>query len=131
MIVLDTSVVSYIFNRDPTARYYQNRIQGRRALISFQTLEEQWYGSYSGGWGEKRKNELANHLRQYEVVWPSDELVEICARLRAERRSAGREIAVADAWIAATALMLGCPLASHDRDFVGIPDLELIRNPSP
>ena len=130
MIVLDTSVVSYIFNRDPTAQYYQHRIQGRRALISFQTLEERWYGAYLVSWGEKRKSELASHLRQYEVIWPSAELVDICARLRAERRSAGREITVADAWIAATALMLGCPLASHDGDFVGIPDLEVIRNPS-
>ena len=130
MIVLDTNVVSYIFNRDPVAQYYQHRIRGRRALISFQTLEEQWYGANLRGWGDKRKNELANHLRQYEVIWPNAGLVEICAQLRAERRSAGREIAVADAWIAATALMLGCPLASHDGDFENIPDLELIRNPS-
>ena len=132
MIVLDTSVVSYIFNRRPKTqyRYYRRRIRNRRALISFQTLEERWYGAYSGGWSEKRKSELAIHLGQYEVIWPSAELVDICARLRAERKSAGREIAVADAWIAATALMLDCPLASHDGDFEGIPNLELIRNPS-
>ena len=130
MIVLDTNVVSYIFNNDPAARYYLHQIQDRRALISFQTLEERWFGAYSGGWNERRRNELSSHLRQYEVIWPNAELVDICARLRAERKAAGREIAVADAWIAATALMLDCPLASHDGDFEGIPDLELIRNPS-
>ena len=39
---------------------------------------------------------------------------------------AGRRLSVADAWIAATALYLGCPLATHDRDFIGIPNLRLI-----
>ena len=130
MVVLDTNIVSYIFNRDPKALYYQNHIRGQRALISFQTLEEQWYGAYSKGWGERRKSELAAHLKQYEVIWPSAELVERCARLRAGRRSIGRKLEVADAWIAATALMLQCPLASHDGDFMGIPNLDLIRAPS-
>ena len=83
------------------------------------------------GWGDRRKNELAHHLEQYEVIWPSLELVATCARLRSERKSAGREMQATDAWIAATAIMLNCPLASHDRDFSDIPDLELIQLPSP
>jgi predicted nucleic acid-binding protein len=57
-------------------------------------------------------------------------MIDICAKLRAERRSAGRELQMADAWIAATALLLDCPLASHDIHFVGIPNLQLIRDPS-
>ena len=131
MVVLDTNVVSYIFNRDPRGHYYQERIQGQRVLISFQTLEEQWYGAYMNGWGERRRNELADHLDQYDVVWPNAELVEICAQLRVERKEAGRKLEVADAWIAATALMLDCPLASHDRDFSGIAGLTIIKATSP
>ena len=129
MIVLDTSVVSYVFSRDRRARYYIERIRGRRALISFQTLEEIWYGAYSKDWGKIRMSELTRHLDQYETVWASPELVGACARLRSERKSAGREIQSADAWIAATAIILRCPLASHDRDFADIPDLELIQAP--
>ena len=131
MVVLDTNVVSYIFNRDPRAHYYQERIQGQRVLISFQTLEEQWYGAYMNGWGERRRNELAHYLDLYEVVWPNAELVETCAQLRVERKEAGRKLEVADAWIAATALMLDCPLASHDRDFSGIAGLTIIKATSP
>ena len=130
MVVLDTNVVSYIFNQDPKAQYYQERIRVQRVLISFQTLEEQWYGAYVNGWGERRRNELARHLDQYEVVWPDSELAETCARLRVERKEAGRSLEVADAWIAATALMLGCPLASHDGDFSGIAGLSVIKAPS-
>ena len=129
MIVIDTNIVSFIFGRDDRARYYLERIQGLRAIISFQTLEEMWYGAYSNGWGERRRSELARNLDQYETVWTNPELTHTCARLRSERRSAGREMPMADAWIAATAIMLECPLASHDHGFADIPQLELVQAP--
>ena len=102
---------------------------GRRAVISFQTLEELWFGAYKGGWGDQRKNGLRRDIDQYEVVWPSPDLAQISAHLRSERERAGRRLNAADAWVAATALLLGCPLASHDRDFAGIPNLEFISSP--
>ena len=129
MIVLDTNVVSYMFNGDGRAEYYVERIRGRRAIISFQTLEEIWYGACAGGWGRRRTEELERHLDQYEVLWAGPELVEVCARLRSECRAAGRELHSADAWIAATAVLLKCPLASHDRDFSRVPGLDVIRSP--
>ena len=130
MIVLDTNVVSYIFNGDPVAQHYLERLRGLRAVISFQTLEEAWFGAYRKNWGERRKSELARHLAQYEVVWADASLVNISFQLRIERERAGRALNTADAWIAATAIQLDCPLASHDRDFTGIPGLELIRAPA-
>ena len=129
MIVLDTNVVSYIFNGDDRAGFYVERIRGRRAIVSFQTLEELWYGAFANGWGKRRTDELARHLDQYEIVWAGPELTDACARLRSQRKAAGREMNSADAWIAATALLLKCPLVSHDRDFSEIPGLELIRTP--
>ena len=52
----------------------------------------------------------------------------VCA-LRARR--IGRELSAADAWIAATAVLLNCPLLSHDRDFGNLPGLEVIHYDSP
>ncbi len=127
MIVLDTSVVSFIFNGDSRAEYYLERIRGLSTVISFQTLEEAWHGAYTRGWGDRRKEELATHISQYRVMWPSPHMVRISAALRSEREKAGRRLNTADAWIAATALLLECPLASHDRDFSAIPGLEFIR----
>ena len=89
------------------------------------------FGAHLAGWGERRVDALKQQMGQYQVHWPDLELVDLCARLRAERRAAGREIELADAWVAATALYLDCPLASHDGDFDGIPNLELIRAPTP
>ena len=68
---------------------YIERIRGRRALISFQTLEEIWYGAYSKDWGKIRMSELTRHLDQYETVWASPELVGACARLRASGNRPG------------------------------------------
>ena len=65
LIVLDTSVVS--IRRAESAPYYRERIVGRRAVISFQTLEELWFGAYKRNWGDRRKNALRRSLDQYEV----------------------------------------------------------------
>ena len=122
MVVLDTCVVSMIYNSAPRSRYYEDRIKGYRAVISFQTLEELLFGAYKAGWGERRESELRRHIAQYEVIWPNEALVDISARLRSERVKSGRALKTADAWIAATALMLECPLATDDKDFDGIPN---------
>ena len=129
MILLDTSVVSYIFRMHPRAAFYRERIRGEPAAVAFQTLEELLHGAYVAGWGARRMAELRSHLANYEVVWPDRRTVERCAILRSEHRARGRTLNTADAWIAATALTLDCPLASHDRDFSDIPGLEVIRAP--
>lgn len=131
MIVLDTNVVSYIFNGNALAGFYLEQIGEDPAVLSFQTLEEIRFGAFRSGWGERRMGRLAHHLQRYAVIWPNYGLLQLSARLRAEREKAGRALTQADAWIAATAVMLDCPLASHDRDFSGIPGLELIQAGNP
>ena len=128
-VVVDTSVVSLIFRGDSRAPYYREQLSSRRQFISFQTFEELWHGAAYAGWGKPRKQDLRQHLERYELVWPDEEVARISAELRAKRKKQGNEIDAADAWIAATALSLGCPLVADDRDFVGIDDLDLIRAP--
>ena len=130
-VVVDTSVVSLIERRSRLSEYYRERLTEHLAVISFQTLEELRFGAFVNGWSARRWEALVMRLRRYGVIWPSPELVETCARLRSERQQIGRRLELADAWIAATALSLRCPLASHDGDFDDIPGLELIRAPSP
>ena len=134
LVVCDTSVVSIVYNIDPRvslqAAFYEEYLKGKQAIISFQTIEEIHYGMIKSDWGEPRKNGLLLHLEQYHIIWPNPNLARISAQLRADREKAGRRLSTADAWIAATAIMLDCPLASHDRDFTGIPGLQLIQNPN-
>ena len=130
-VVLDTSVVSLLLRDSVQASYYIKEIAGRRAVISFQTLEELWFGAAKNGWSRQRKTILQRYLERYEIEWVTPELVELSANLRAEREDAGRRLEHPDAWIAATALLLQCPLASHDGDFDEIPGLQLIRDQPP
>lgn len=131
MIVVDTNVVSYIFNRNALAEFYAEKIGQEQAVLSFQTLEEIWFGAFRNEWGEGRVRRLARHLQQYEIIWPNGRILRLSAQLRVEREKVGRALAPADAWIAATALWLRCRLATHDRDFSGIPGLDLIQAGNP
>lgn len=128
-VVLDTSVVSILFNEADDERYpyHQERLAGRHGLISFQTVEELLDWRIAGTWGAARTLRLRNHITQYEIVWPDDSLVSISARLRGDLKQMGRTLAAPDAWIAVTALVRQRPLASDDCDFLGIPGLPLIR----
>lgn len=126
-VVVDTSVVSILWQGDDSAAYYRRHLAGKRPLISFQTLEELWFGANKDEWGDRRQNQLRRNLDQYTVIWPNREMVDISASLRSQREKMGRRLNTADAWVAATALTLQCPLATHNRDFEDIPGLELIK----
>ena len=127
-VVVDTSVVSILFRQDSEkCDYYQNAIEGYELVISFQTLEEVLFNAYNANWGERRIRELTDYLASFRVICANERLIDISAQLRSETRAIGRELERADAWIAATALMLDCPLAADDGDFEIVPNLTLIR----
>ena len=125
-VVLDTTAVSLLFRGGEKSSQLAEKIRGQRAVISFQTLEEVRFGAYKAGWGDRRINDLNRYLRQYEVIWPNPELVEVSARLRVRQEETGRRLATADSWIAATALLLRCPLVAEDTDFEQVDGLTLI-----
>lgn len=57
----------------------------------------------------------------------TDRLCQPWAQLRADAKKAGRVIQVADAWIAAAAVVSGAPLATHNvRDFLQVVGLERV-----
>ena len=88
------------------------------------------FGAYNAGWGSKRRQELADEMRKYLVVDANYEVADLWARIRHERKAVGREIAQGDAWIAATAQWLVCPVVTHNRrDFDGVTGLEVITEP--
>lgn len=112
-VVVDTSVVSYIYRRVPVARQYMNRMVGHRTVILFQTYEEILFGVLVSNWGRRRIDDLIRYVDEtYDMVGYDLELVKACARLRADSRRRGRELKMADAWIAATAVSLNCPVLS-------------------
>jgi predicted nucleic acid-binding protein len=91
------------------------------------TLAELFAWAKENNWGPSRRNELARFLRQYEVVWPDDELCQSWAQIRADAKKAGKPIDVADGWIAATTLELKVHLVTHNpTDFRQVKGLKVL-----
>ena len=61
------------------------------------------------------------------MVPSSPDLCRKWAEVMVAAQAAGRRIECADAWFAATALLYGVPLVTHNgSDYLGVPDLTLI-----
>jgi predicted nucleic acid-binding protein len=82
-------------------------------------------------WGAQRKADLERFLSAYAIHLPDLDLCKLWATVTVSARRAGRPIAAADAWIAATALVYGVPLVTHDpRDFAGVAGLRVLTEAS-
>jgi len=122
-VVVDTDVVSYLFKSHPIALQYLSDLTDRTPIISFMTLAELDRWVLEARWGEARRKRLHEYLERF-VVLPYHR--DLCTKW-AEAQAVGRRIDCADAWIAATALISGTPLITHNRnDYLGVPGLTLI-----
>lgn len=129
---VDTNVVSYLFKRDSRAGLYRPHLEGRVPVISFMTMAELDAWAEVNLWGAKQRHRLERFLASYTVHYPDREMCRLWAGLVAEARGKGRPIQTADAWIAATALLYGVPLITHNPgDFAGVEGLQIISEAAP
>jgi predicted nucleic acid-binding protein len=78
-------------------------------------------------WGEARRDRLRHYLEPFAVLPYDRALCMKWAEITVAAQLCGRRIDCADAWIAATALLAGAPLITHNRtDYLGVPGIELI-----
>ena len=126
-VVVDTCVVSLLFKSDTRAETYRPHLEGNLLVISFMTLAELYRWPLERGWGEARRKDLDEHLRDYVVYPVNRALCRQWAETTDQARRGGHPIEVEDAWIAATALLYDIPLVSNNRrHFEHVPDLELL-----
>jgi len=129
--VIDTNVVSYIFKGDTRGPYYAHLIAPYRGLLSFQTLAELSEWALKNRWGARKTQQLLDTLAPFGLIYSDASLCAQWAAVRVGAMRAGRPIDTADAWIAATALALKCPLVTHNAaDFAGVPNLNIISEQS-
>ena len=125
--VVDTDVVSMLFKGDTRALAYRSHITGRLLGISFMTLAELERWSLEREWGQRRKQELAQHLTRYVVLPVNRELCGKWAEVSFAAKRKGRPIQTADAWIAASALYYEVPLITNNRgDYSAVDGLVLL-----
>jgi len=126
-IVVDTDVVSYIFDWHSLARVYIDALRGSELCLPFVSVAELRMGAISAGWGNRRRVLLERFLEGFELVYAENNLCTVWAGIRADARAAGRAVCPQDAWIAATALSLDAPLATNNlRDYEHIRNLRLL-----
>jgi tRNA(fMet)-specific endonuclease VapC len=125
--VIDTDVWSYLYKGRDEAKLYQPHILGNTLVISFQTQAELLRWAIAADWGQQRRQHLESRLQDYAVERSSDKLSLRWAEAMDSARRNGRPISAADAWIAGTALNLGVPLITHNKNhFVGVDGLTVI-----
>jgi tRNA(fMet)-specific endonuclease VapC len=125
--IVDSDVVSLVFKHDTRAAHYQPHLVGRQLNVSFMTVAELQRWALQRAWGQRRREALSRHLKQFTVLHSTADLCSWWAMVMVGARREGRRIEVADAWIAATALAFGVPLITHNPDdFAGVVGLEII-----
>jgi len=125
--VVDTDVWSYIYKGREEAQRYQPHLFGNILVISFQTQAELLRWTIARHWGLQRKQHLETRMQRFVVEHSSDGLSAWWAEAMESSCRNGRPISPADAWIAATALKLGVPLITHNKNhFLGVDGLILI-----
>ncbi len=125
----DTNAVSYIITRHPLAARYAHLFEGDATIeISFQALAELRVGLRMLNWDRRRFDAVMSHFVEVPLSSLAEQIwVDVRADSIARHRNrGGRAISAADAWIAATAMAIPCPLITHNmRDFRGIRGLAL------
>ena len=126
-VVVDTDVLSYIFKGDSRGDDYQEYLEGRRLLISFQSLAELWLWAEIQNWGMRRRRQLEKFLDSFGCVHSTPGLCKIWSQVSHQARQNGQPILSADAWNATVAIALGIPLVTHNRsDYQGVVPLEIL-----
>ncbi len=78
-------------------------------------------------WSPSRIAKIDASLRNFVVIPYDIEISRVCGQLLASLEMNGRRMEEFDAWIAATAIRHGLPLATNNRrDFSDIPELRLV-----
>ncbi len=133
-VVVDTMAFGAIIapRPNPSAERYRDLIGGLPVLLSFQIVMELRFGALRANWGELRRRRLERRIQDVTVIRPDDDMITVCATLRADCQRIGHALADkihdGDRWIAAAAMRLDVPLVSDDRIFENAPRVHLLTN---
>ncbi len=126
-VVVDTDVFSLVFKKDTRASLYQQHLDDRQLILSFMSVAELQRWALDRRWGGRRRSESDRYLQRFTIYHSDEDLCHWWAAVMVGAKARGRRIEVADAWIAATALLYDLPLVTHNPDdFAGVAGLRII-----
>ncbi|MBI3210962.1 MAG: PIN domain-containing protein [Candidatus Solibacter usitatus] len=125
--VVDTDVVSLVFKGDSRAEKYLSVLTAPDLLVSFMTEAELERWILQSRWGPERIIRFRTYMKRFVSVPSSRDLIVKWAQVMVVARSMGRRIEVADAWVAATALLYDAPLVTNNPgDYAGVAGIKLL-----
>ncbi len=126
-VVVDTDVVSLVFKGDRRSETYLSALAAPDLLVSFMTEAELERWILQARWGPERIIRFRTYMKRFVSVPSSRDLIVKWAEVMVMARSVGRRIDVADAWIAATALLYDAPLVTNNPgDYVGVAGIKFL-----
>lgn len=126
-VVVDTDVVSMVFKGDTRAAKYLDAMASHDLLVSFMTEAELERWILQAKWGSDRINHFRTYMNRFVSVPSSRDLIVKWAEVMVGTRWLGRRIEVADAWIAATALLYDAPLVTNNpSDYIAVAGIKLL-----
>jgi tRNA(fMet)-specific endonuclease VapC len=129
VVIVDTDVASFLFKGDTRRDLYTPHLEGDTLpVISFMTRAELEQWAVLHNWGPTKRDDLSAFIKDgFVTVDSNDTLCQMWAEVRGLARRAGRQIDVADAWIAATAMLYNAELVTHNANhFDFLPGLTII-----
>src|ERR1035437_5326387 len=91
------------------------------------TLAEMRQGALDANWGQRKWDLLEAYLADFSVLNSDNLLCSTWAQVRNESVRKGRQMSAADAWIAATALVLSAPLVTNNaKDYRHLGNLQIV-----
>ena len=125
--MVDTDVASFVFKWHPEfAPRYVDVMRGSELIVSFMTVAEMRQGGLDANWGPRRCAVLETYLADFSVLHTDSLLCSTWAAVRNESMRKGRQMSSADAWIAATALVLSAPLVTNNpKDYRHLDNLQI------
>ena len=127
---MDTSVASLFLDDRAVTSGYARILRGYRQCLPAAAYGELRQGALNAGWGGIKLQELSDYLMGTPLLPATRATAEYWAHLRVECRRLGIGNTENDAWMAATALDIGCPLVSNDRIHLlmqaAVPDLQVL-----
>jgi predicted nucleic acid-binding protein len=127
-VVVDTDVVSLVFKADSRAEKYVAALSAPDLLVSFMTEAELERWILQARWGSERIIRFRTYMKRFVSVPSSRDLIVRWAEVMVVARSLGRRIEVADAWVAATALLYAPLITNNPGDYVGVAGIKLLPN---
>lgn len=95
-VLVDTNVLSYLCKGDTRAELYRKHLSGRLCVISFVSVAEMYRWAEEKRWGQARRQQQEQYLRNYVTHGYNRELCRTWAQVMMEAQSKGRRLDHAD-----------------------------------